>query len=62
MQADITIRVKRPDGTVLIREARVESQRVYRYGGFTAETRKEFRQRVDRHVKAALNATVGGNS
>lgn len=60
MKADITIRVKRADGTILIREVSLEGGNVWRYGGYVRESRKEFRTRLDRHVSAALNATVGG--
>lgn len=62
MKVTIDITVRRDDGTTLTRSESVESGRLYRYGGFVKETRKELRQRVDRLVRAGLNSTVGGHT
>lgn len=61
MKADITVRVRRPDGTTLIREVSLETGVTWSgIGGLTRETRQAFRKRLDRTLVAALNATVGG--
>ena len=60
MKVAFTIQVRRDDGVVIEYSDSLESGRLYRYGGFVRETRKELRQRVDRTLKAALNKTVGG--
>lgn len=61
MKVNISVVVQRDDGTTLTRDVRAEKQvsRYYRDGVTKAETKAQFRLRVDSMVTAALNATLG---
>lgn len=62
MQVSVTVEVRREDGTRLTREVHTETQRVYRSSGLTRESRAQTRQRVERMLASALNATMGGQA
>lgn len=61
MKIVAVISVTRDDSTVLTREVRVETERVWNsaVGQYRPETKDQTRKRFERHLVAARNATLG---